>query len=108
MALSKNLKDRLEIALTDAAARKEIEKLLNSAANPQGAAVANLAASTDLPAAAAIAPSYADLAAARTSVNALRSDVEAISSGAETRLDAIEAKVNALLVSLRNAGIIAS
>ena len=63
-----------------------------------GAAVANMGTTTNMT---AIAGSYADLAAARTSVNTLRTDAEA-------RLDAIEAKLDALLGSLRAAGLIAT
>lgn len=49
----------------------------------------------------AIGATFSDLAAARTAVNTLATESEA-------RLDAIEAKVDAILVSLKAAGLMAS
>lgn len=66
--------------------------------DPQGVAVANLAASTDIT---AVPGSFADEAAVQTYLAAAVPIIE-------TRLDNLEAKVNALLTSLRNAGIIAA
>lgn len=64
---------------------------------PIAGTVAALGSTTNL---SAIAGTYADLAAARTSVNTLAGEVEA-------RLDAIETKVDAILSSLKTAGLMA-
>lgn len=62
---------------------------------PVAATVAALGTTTNLT---AIAGVFADLAAARTAVNTLATETEA-------RLDAIEAKVDSILTSLKNAGL---
>lgn len=66
-----------------------------------GSVAATVAALGSISALTAIAASYADEAAARTSVNSLRGEVE-------TRLATIEAKVDAVILSLKNAELMAS
>lgn len=69
----------------------------NSEAN-QAAVVTALGTTTNLTAIEAV---FGDLAAARTAVNTLATETEA-------RLDAIETKVDAILTSLKSAGVMAS
>lgn len=65
----------------------------------QGAAVANLAASTNIT---AVPGSFADLAAVQTYLAGAN-----MVPNIESRLDALEAKVNSLLTSIRAGGFIA-
>ena len=97
MALSKDAKYRLEVAIADRRAAKELADAIEAGSNPQAASVAALGATTDLPAVAAV---FADLAAARSAVEAQR-------SGAEGRLDAVEAKIDEVIAALKAAGLMA-
>lgn len=65
----------------------------------QGAAVADLAASTNID---AVPGSFADLAAVQTYLAGAN-----VVPNIEARLDALEAKMNALLTSIRAGGFIA-
>jgi hypothetical protein len=86
--LAKLLDDALDVAQGDVSGL--VTALGTKLTASQGAAVANLAASVDLVGVDGTGSNAAPLA------------------GTETRLDAIETKLNALLVSLRTAGVIAT
>lgn len=101
MALSTAARRRLEVALAQRAAAKEIADAIDLGGNPQAETVAaitpsNLATVTgtySIPA----EPTGAEVDA---SVNSLGADVE-------LRLDALDSKVNAILTALKNAGLMA-
>ena len=78
----------------------DLKKYIDTKLGTQGAAVADLAASTNIT---AVPGSFANLAAVQTYL----ADA-AVVPNIEARLDAAEAKLNALLASLRAAGIIAT
>jgi len=79
----------------------DIKKYIDNSygAFTQGVAVANLGASTNIP---AVPGSFADLAA----VQSYLADANMVPN-IEARLDALEAKINALLTSIRAGGFIA-
>lgn len=69
--ISKNLQDRLGVALTDSAAQAEIAAILNSAASISPAAdVAAAPALSGAPASLSLAASEADLLAVHNTLNA--------------------------------------
>lgn len=114
MALSKKTKDIIEIALTNRAAAKELAAAVDAgqnAAAPQGTAVADIGPTADLSAIAVTPSAIPDNTAgsidAALDTKADNADVVTLRSEVEARLDAIEAKLNALLGSLRTAGLIA-
>lgn len=88
MALSSAARKRLEVAMAHRATAKEVADAIDSGGNPQAAAVADIT-STNLVGVDGTGSNAAPLA------------------GTETRLDAIEAKINAMLASLRAAGLMA-
>jgi hypothetical protein len=94
MSLSVKAKEYLTVALANSAVAKEIAAAIDSSGSGPAATISAITPSNMT----AIAATYADLAAARTSVAALASDAEA-------RLDALDSKVNAILVSLKAAGL---
>ena len=94
MSLSQNAKDYLIVALANKKIGEEIAAAIDASGSGPAATIAAIVPS-DMT---AIAATYADLAAARTSVNSLRTDAEA-------RLDALDSKINAILLSLKNAGL---
>ena len=90
MALSTKAKKRLEVAMARRVEALEVIAAIEGGSNPQGAAVANLGATSNL-----------------VGVDGTGSNAAPL-VGTEARLDAIEAKLDALLTSLRAAGIIAT
>lgn len=88
MAISKKTMQILEVAMANKKAAKEIQKEIESGANPKAASVAALGVTANLVAPAVIADA-APLA------------------GTESRLDAIEAKIDAVIAALKAAKLMA-
>lgn len=89
MSMSNNLKARLEHALCDQPAADEARAMIEAGANPVAAVVAAISSSN------------------LVGVDGTGSNAAPL-AGTETRLDALEAKINAILVSLKAAGLMAS
>lgn len=85
MALSAKAKRRLEVAMARRAEALEVIAAIDSGANQQAGAVANITSAN------------------LTGVDGTGSNAAPL-AGTETRLDAIEAKINAILVALRASG----
>jgi len=106
MALSSNARKALEIALANSesapnSTSKEVADAIDTGGNPQGAAVADIGATSNISAAAlSTSDTYTDAA-----VNA---ELDSLMGEVESRMDAAEAKIDALLGSLRSAEIIAT
>lgn len=103
MALSKDAKFRLEVALADRRAAKEIADALGAVTSPAGH-VAPLGATTNLPASNATlstSDTYTD-AAVKAAIDGA---VDALRVAAEARLDAAESKIDAILAALQAAGL---
>lgn len=132
MALSTAARRRLEVALAQRAAAKEIADAIDLGGNPQAAAVAALGTTTNMTAfvitAAVISPSAGTYAVPATptgaevdtAINQLaakvvtaladkadNADAETLRTEAEARLDAIEAKVDAVIAALKTASLMA-
>lgn len=90
MALSDKAKRRLEVALARRDVAVEIAAAIDSGANAQAANVAAMGSTTNL-----------------TGVDGTGSNAAPL-AGTESRLDAIEAKIDAILSSLKAAGVMAS
>lgn len=113
MALSAKQRLHLKYAIGDNQIGDQIADSIDSGGNPVAANVAALGASTDLSLA---APSAVDLNAvfddteveSALDAKADQSAVSAMMATAESRLDALEAKANAILTSLKNAGLMSS
>lgn len=90
MALSKNTKKRIEVALARRAEANELIAAVEAGANAQAATVAAFGATTNLTGVDGTGNNAADLATT------------------EARLDAIESKINAILAALKAAGLMAS
>jgi hypothetical protein len=89
MALSTKARKRLEVALARRAEAKEIADAIDLGGNAQAATVAAFGATTNLVGVDGVGSNAAPLA------------------GTESRLDAIEAKINAILASIKAAGLMA-
>lgn len=101
MALSTELKRRLAVALTSTAASDAIAAAIDSNGSGPAAVVAAIGTTTNIPAA-----SCAGVAEpSATQVNAAIDTTNAV---VETRLDGVEAKINAVIASLKAAGMMAS
>ncbi len=101
MALSQAARRRLEVAMAKRAEAKEICDAIDAGGNAQAAAVAAITPS-NIP---TVIGTYVDSAEPTgaevdATVNDLRESVE-------TRLDALDSKVNAILSSLKAAGLMA-
>ena len=90
MALSAKAKKRLEVAMARRAEAQEVINAIEAGANPKAANVAAIGTTTNLVGVDGTGSNAAPLA------------------GTESRLDAIEAKVDALILALKNAGLMAT
>ena len=90
MALSAAARKRLEVAMAHRSTAKEVADAIDSGGNPQAANVAALGTTTNLVGVDGTGSNAAPLA------------------GTESRLDAIEAKIDAVIASLKAAGLMAS
>lgn len=90
MALSVKAKKRLEVALARRAEANEIIAAIEAGANAQAANVAAIGATSNLVGVDGTGSNAAPLA------------------GTESRLDAVEAKIDAVIASLKAAGVMAS
>jgi hypothetical protein len=123
--LSSEQRRVLGIALGDDVIANEIGDQIDSGGNPVAAVIAALGATSNLSALVVTASDVTDLSTSDTytdaAVNAKfvevegfldlkadNADVETLRTESEARLDAIEAKIDAILVSLKNAGLMAS
>lgn len=102
MALSSAARRRLEVAMARRAEAKEIADAIDAGGNAQAAVVAAITPS-DL---ATITGTYGN--PAEPTGAEVDASVNALGASAETRLDALDSKVNAILTSLKNAGLMAS
>lgn len=114
MALSKKTRRIVEVALADRVSAKELADAVDAGANasaPQGVAVADIGAtadtSTPVVTPSAIPDNTAGSIDAALDTKADNADVVTLRNEVEARLDVIEAKIDALLGSLRTAGLIA-
>lgn len=89
MALSTAARRRLEVAMAKRAEAKEICDAIDAGGNSPAATIADITSSN------------------LVGVDGTGSNAAPL-AGTETRLDAIEAKINAVLASLKAAGIMAS
>lgn len=89
MALSAAARRRLEVAMAKRAEAKEICDAIDAGGNAQAATVADITSSN------------------LVGVDGTGSNAAPL-AGTETRLDAIESKINAILASIKAAGVMAS
>jgi len=87
MALSKKAQEALRRAVTEDTAKDEIVSAIDSGGNPQAAAVAAIGVTTNLTGVDGTGLNAADLVTT------------------ESRLDTIEAKIDAVIASLKAAGL---
>jgi len=132
MALSTKTRKILTVSMANKVAAKELADAVDSGSNPQAATVAAFGATTNLTAA-AVAPTtfvattgtYAvpatptgaevdtvvDGALAKVKavvdIKADNADLETLRGEVETRLDNIESKINAIIVAMKAAGLMA-
>jgi capsid protein len=88
MALSAKAKRRIEVALARRAEALEVIAAIEAGSNPQATTIADITSSN------------------LVGVDGTGSNAAPL-AGTETRLDAIEAKINAILASLKAAGLMA-
>jgi hypothetical protein len=90
MALSKAARRRLEVSMAHRATATEVADAIDNGGNPQAASIAAMGATVNL-----------------VGVDGTGSNAAPLVE-TEARLDAIEAKIDALIASLKAAGIMAS
>jgi hypothetical protein len=100
MSLSDDAKRRLVVALASADAGEEVALAIESPSGSPAADVPAIGATTNLPAAACAGTT----APSATNVNAA---IDTVSAVVESRLDTAESKINAILSSLKTAGLMA-
>lgn len=101
MTLSANAVKRLQTAVASASVGSEIAAAVDAQGSGPAALVADLAASTNIPAAACAG-------AATPSATNVNAAIDTVAAVAETRLDNLEIKVNAILAALKAANLMAS
>ena len=89
MALSSAARRRLEVAMAHRATAKEVADAIDLGGNPQAATIAAIGATSNL-----------------VGVDGTGSNAAPL-VGTESRLDAVEAKIDALIASLKAAGLMA-
>lgn len=113
MALSEELRRRLQYAMGDIQSGNSIADSIDSGGNPVAANVAAIPSSSDLSLSSPVASSLNSVFDNSEVESALdskadQSAVSSLMSDAESRLDALEAKQNAVIAALKAAGLMSN